>query len=58
LSRPVASPIISGSLPGYQSFVGYDPDSGNTLIVLTNLEDAPNGTIAANDIAKLILAQL
>ena len=47
-----------GSLPGYQSFMGYDPDTGNTLIVLTNLQDTPNGTMAANDIAKLILAQL
>jgi D-alanyl-D-alanine carboxypeptidase len=47
-----------GSLPGYQSFMGYDPDRGNTLIVLTNLQDTPDGTMAANDIAKLILAQL
>jgi D-alanyl-D-alanine carboxypeptidase len=47
-----------GSLPGYQSFMGYDPGSGNTLIVLTNLQNAPDGTEPANEIAKRIMAQL
>jgi D-alanyl-D-alanine carboxypeptidase len=47
-----------GSLPGYQSFMGYDPDRGNTLIVLANLQNAPDGTMAANEIAKRIIAQL
>lgn len=47
-----------GALPGYQSFMGHDPGSGNTLIVLTNLQDAPDGTQAANDIAKRIIAEL
>jgi D-alanyl-D-alanine carboxypeptidase len=47
-----------GALPGYQSFMGYDPNSGNTLIVLTNLQNAPDGTQAANGIAKRIIAQL
>lgn len=47
-----------GQLPGYQSFMGYDPDRGITLIVLTNLTSAPNGSQPANDIAKLIIPQL
>jgi D-alanyl-D-alanine carboxypeptidase len=47
-----------GSLPGYQSFMGYDPDAGNTLIVLTNLQAAPDGAQPANEIAKRIIAQL
>jgi D-alanyl-D-alanine carboxypeptidase len=47
-----------GSLPGYQSFMGYDPDGGNTLIVLTNLQAAPDGAQPANEIAKRIIAQL
>jgi D-alanyl-D-alanine carboxypeptidase len=47
-----------GSLPGYQSFMGYDPDGGNTLIVLTNLQAAPDGAQPANEIAKRIIALL
>jgi D-alanyl-D-alanine carboxypeptidase len=47
-----------GSLPGYQSFMGYDPDSGTTLIVLTNLQKAPDGTQPASEIAERIIAQL
>jgi D-alanyl-D-alanine carboxypeptidase len=47
-----------GALPGYQSFMGYDPGTGNTLIVLTNLQNAPDGTQAANDIARRLIPQL
>lgn len=47
-----------GSLPGYQSFMGYDPDGGNTLIVLTNLQAAPDCAQPANEIAKRLIAQL
>ncbi|WP_199506254.1 serine hydrolase [Geodermatophilus sp. TF02-6] len=47
-----------GSLPGYQSFMGHDPVRGNTLIVLTNLQTAPDGTQPANEIARRILARL
>lgn len=44
-----------GSLPGYQSFMGHDPKTGLTLIVLTNLQDTPGGEMAANVIAKALL---
>jgi D-alanyl-D-alanine carboxypeptidase len=47
-----------GSLPGYQSFMGYDPAKGTTLIVLTNLQSAPDGAMTANEIAKRIIALL
>jgi D-alanyl-D-alanine carboxypeptidase len=55
-----SGPMIGhdGAVPGYQSFMGYDPDSGTTLIVLTNLQKAPDGTQPANEIAKRIIAQL
>jgi D-alanyl-D-alanine carboxypeptidase len=55
-----SGPMIGhdGPLPGYQSFMGYDPDGGNTLIVLTNLQAAPDGAQPANEIAKRIIAQL
>ena len=47
-----------GSLPGFQSFMGHDPDRDLTLIVLTNLQSTPDGDGSANALAKLIIAQL
>lgn len=44
-----------GSLPGYQSFMGHDPQTGLTLIVLANLQEVPAGEGAANVIAKALL---
>lgn len=44
-----------GSLPGYQSFMGHDPKTGLTLIVLANLQETPGGEGAANIIAKALL---
>ncbi|MGB3327353.1 MAG: serine hydrolase domain-containing protein [Thermomicrobiales bacterium] len=47
-----------GSLPGYTSFMGHDPRTGNTLIVLTTLQSAPNGLMVANEFAKAIIPVL
>ena len=47
-----------GSLPGYQSFMGHDPASGNTLIVFTNLGVSPAGVATANEIARRIIETL
>jgi D-alanyl-D-alanine carboxypeptidase len=47
-----------GSLPGFQSFMGHDPESGNTLIVFTNLQDSPAGLMTANEIARPIIEAL
>ena len=48
-----------GSLPGYQSFMGYDPETKTTLIVLCNLTDGPEGPGgAANELAKGIIPKL
>ncbi|MET0325449.1 MAG: serine hydrolase domain-containing protein [Ilumatobacteraceae bacterium] len=44
-----------GSLPGYQSFMGHDPDRSVTLIVLTTMQFGPAGEQPANEIAKAIL---
>lgn len=48
----------TGSLPGYQSFMGHDPDTGQTLVVLTNLQFAPNGLEPANQIAMPIIGAM
>jgi D-alanyl-D-alanine carboxypeptidase len=47
-----------GSLPGFQSFMGYDPDTKTTMIVLTNLQNAPDGKATANEIARAIIPLL
>ena len=47
-----------GSIPGYQSFMGYDPDRKITVIVLCNLQTAPDGTSPANDITMKIISAL
>ncbi|MGC4192030.1 MAG: serine hydrolase domain-containing protein [Thermomicrobiales bacterium] len=47
-----------GSLPGYTSFMGHDPATGNTLIVLATLQSAPDGKMVANEIAKAVIRVL
>lgn len=45
----------TGELPGYNSFMGSDPDSGVTLVVWANLAPAANGQDPASGIAKTIV---
>ncbi len=47
-----------GSLPGFQSFMGYDPQSKTSLIVLTNLQNTPDGEGAANILTMAVIAAL
>ncbi len=47
-----------GSLPGFQSFMGYDPENEVTVIVLTNLQGGINGEEPANAIVKKITPML
>jgi D-alanyl-D-alanine carboxypeptidase len=47
-----------GSLPGFQSVMGHDPESGLTMIVLTNLQAGPDGAQTANEIAVALLPVL
>jgi D-alanyl-D-alanine carboxypeptidase len=51
-----------GFLPGYQSYMAYFPDKQATLIVLTNLETAPNvpatDVVTAVTLAEIIRKQL
>lgn len=47
-----------GSLPGYQSFMGHEPETGTTLIVLTNLTASPSGKMTANEIARGLIEAL
>ncbi len=47
-----------GSIPGFTSWIGYQPQKGATIIVLVNLNVAPDGSAPANDLAKVIQKEL
>ncbi len=47
-----------GALPGFQSFMGHDPATGNTVIVLTTLQMSPDGRQTANEIARPLIGAL
>lgn len=48
----------SGQIAGFQSWMGYQPQIGATIIVLVNLDTAPNGSSPADDLAKVIQQEL
>lgn len=47
-----------GSLPGFQSVMGHDPDTDTTVIVLGNMQDSPDGRGVANEIARTLAQRL
>ncbi|MFK0257092.1 serine hydrolase domain-containing protein [Streptomyces sp. NPDC090445] len=47
-----------GELPGYNSFIGHDPDNGVTLVVWTNLTVSPDGKATANALLPTVLNQV
>ncbi|MEV7581401.1 serine hydrolase domain-containing protein [Streptomyces erythrochromogenes] len=47
-----------GELPGFNSFVGHDPDNDVTLVVWTNLPVAPDGRTTANAMVPTVLDQV
>jgi len=48
----------NGQLPGYQSFEGYMQAKDETIIVLTNLYAAPDGSEPADALANIIMKDL
>ncbi|WP_225884982.1 serine hydrolase domain-containing protein [Streptomyces sp. fd1-xmd] len=47
-----------GELPGFNSFIGHDPDNDVTLVVWTNLTVSPDGRTTANGMLPTILNQV
>ncbi|MFD5100341.1 serine hydrolase domain-containing protein [Streptomyces albidochromogenes] len=47
-----------GQISGYNSFVGHDPERRATVVVLTNLNQSPDGTAPADELTKFLLAEL
>lgn len=48
----------TGELPGFNSFMGYVPETQTTLVVWTNLNAAPEGKAPAVEIGKRLLGYL
>jgi D-alanyl-D-alanine carboxypeptidase len=48
----------NGGIEGFQSFMGYQPETGTTVIMLTNIPTAPDGTLPVDDLAGLIIQHL
>jgi D-alanyl-D-alanine carboxypeptidase len=47
-----------GQLPGFNSFVAHNPETGATIVVFTNVFSAPDGSQPANEITKAIVQEL
>lgn len=48
----------SGELPGYNSFMGHDPDADVTVVVWANLAPLPDGRAPAIEIAKALIGEI
>ena len=55
---PNALYFHGGEMPGYKSFMGYDPANRLTLVVWTNLTISPDGKPTANSIMLKVLDQV
>jgi D-alanyl-D-alanine carboxypeptidase len=55
---PNALYFHGGEMPGYNSFMGYDPANRLTLVVWTNLTVSPDGKPTANSIMLKVLDQV
>ncbi|MFE5861574.1 hypothetical protein ACFQ77_13610 [Streptomyces virginiae] len=47
-----------GELPGFNSFIGHDPDNDVTLVVRTNLTLPPDGRTTAQAMLPTLLDQI
>ncbi|MET0900763.1 MAG: serine hydrolase domain-containing protein [Mycobacterium sp.] len=47
-----------GELPGFNSFMGYDPDNAVSLVIWTNLTLSPDGRTTANALLPTVLREV
>lgn len=47
-----------GELPGFNSFIGHDPDADVTLVIWTNLTLSPDGRTTANAMLPIVLKEI
>ncbi|MHA6620793.1 serine hydrolase domain-containing protein [Pseudonocardia sp. DLS-67] len=48
----------TGELPGFNTFAGYDPGRGTTVVVWTSLAPSPDGRDPAAEMARTIIGEL
>jgi D-alanyl-D-alanine carboxypeptidase len=48
----------TGELPGYNSFMGYDPERDITVIAWANMMTGPDGRLTANVLSQTVIDQL
>ena len=48
----------TGEVPGYNTFMGHDPDTHTTIVVWTSQSAVPDGRAPAIEIAKMIIDRL
>jgi D-alanyl-D-alanine carboxypeptidase len=48
----------TGELPGFNTFMGYDPGSQTTIIAWTTTAETPDGRAPANEIARILIGEL
>ncbi|WP_137872774.1 serine hydrolase domain-containing protein [Rhodococcus sp. Q] len=54
----VAMYYHGGELPGFNSFIGHDPDNDVTIVIWTNLTLSPDGATTANALLPVVLDQV
>ena len=47
-----------GELPGFNSFMGHDPENDVTLVIWTNLTLSPDGRTTANAMLPAVLREI
>jgi D-alanyl-D-alanine carboxypeptidase len=48
----------TGEIPGFNTFMGYDPVTKTTIVTWTTTASAPDGRAPANEIARILMAEL
>ncbi|WP_241021333.1 serine hydrolase [Burkholderia sp. Ac-20344] len=48
----------TGEIPGFNTFMGYDPVTKTTIVMWANTAAAPDGRAPANEIARIIMGEL
>ena len=47
-----------GQIPGYSSFIGYDPKKQAAVVVVADSDRSPDGTVPAAEVMKRVLADV
>ncbi|PTB19575.1 D-alanyl-D-alanine carboxypeptidase [Trinickia symbiotica] len=48
----------TGEIPGFNTFMGYDPATRTTIVTWATSAEAPDGTAPANEIARILMGEL